>query len=116
MPSLQGKRPPAPSGPAVAPDIPASSKLVGEAAPGTGCALQATTATTSAAALYTFKAGSVVVMLDTRVAHALYRNYVTVYVGGDGRGPVEHLQLTLQSLWRSEGPIEVWVVLNVRHQ
>lgn len=99
---MQGSRPPAPSGPAAAPDIPASSELV---APGTGCALQATTttattlsATASAAALCTFKAGSVVVTLDTRVAHALYRNYVTVYVGGDGCRPVEHLQLTLQSL------------------
>lgn len=61
-------------------------------------------------------AGGVVVTLNTRVVRALFGNYVTVYVVGDGRRPVEHLQLTLPSLWRSEGPFELWVVLNVRHR
>lgn len=100
----------------MAPDIPTSSKLAREAAPGTACALKATTTTattTSAIPLAAYvHVGSVVVTLDTRVAHALFRNYVTGYVGGDEHGPVEHLQLTLQSLWR----IELWVVLNMRHQ
>lgn len=55
-------------------------------------------------------------MLNTRVVRALFANYVTAHVVGDGCRPAEHLQLTLPSLWCSEGPFEHWVVLNVRHR
>lgn len=101
---------------ATASNIPASSTLAEEPTPGMACALKATKTHTASAAYVYVHVGTVVVTLDTRVAHALFWNYVTVYVGGDGHRHVEHLQLTLQSLWQSHGPIELLVVLNMRHR